>query len=195
MRLALMVAAAWGCAFLVGCGTASIVPVRSSPPGARIFVNGEDTGRVTPARINLQRYARDADQPMALAVHKDGHVATHSWPYPKRHVCSQLICSKRRQHHYPCHLRLERSGTGVRIDAFQSGWEVSLDDGPWTVPAGPTPFPDARGGGLTLPASPGRHRLRWRKHDPHVRKGWGSTDMEVTVPSDGYLQINLPLHP
>ncbi|MAG58057.1 MAG: hypothetical protein CMJ83_17360 [Planctomycetes bacterium] len=195
MRQAILTAATLAAAVaFTGCGTGSQISVTSSPPGARIYVQGVDTRKVTPARLDLERYARDADQPMPIMVKLDGHVSTRSWPYSPRHQCANWFCEHKHRHYLPCRLHLQESGTGIRIDIFQGGWEVRLDDGAWIVPSDPSPFGDAHSS-LTLEASPGVHRVRYRKHDLEVRHRYGQSDYEVTVPADGYLQLNLLRHP
>ena len=62
-------ASLWG-----ACGSTSekMVEVVSDPPGARIFVDGVDTGQVTPARMPLV-FGSDRSQRVFLQLMKDGH--------------------------------------------------------------------------------------------------------------------------
>src|SRR5262249_33936461 len=143
------VSTAWMLALLplAACGTASWVDVRSIPEGARIYVEGVDTHRVTPANIDLESYAPDPDAPMRVEVRLAGDVPTVSLAYPQRHQCSQLVCEKKQHHYLSCRLPLFESGGGVRVEIhYEYAYEVAFDDGPWTAVDGPSLWPEDSAG-------------------------------------------------
>jgi hypothetical protein len=180
---------------LAACSTASYVEVISAPPGARIFVEGVDTGEVTPAVIDLESYAPDPDRPMRIMVQRDGFVPTVSVPYPERHQCSQLVCEKKRRKHLPCHLALLPAGGGVRIEThYDDAMEVSLDQGPWLPVTGPSLWSE-HSAGLTVPLAPGPHELRYRPLRIEQRRSIGSDTWRITVPEVGYLALVLRWSP
>jgi hypothetical protein len=61
-------------ALAAACGTTNerIVEVVSNPPGARVFVDGVDTGQVTNARVPLV-FGDDRNQRVFLQLMLDGH--------------------------------------------------------------------------------------------------------------------------
>jgi len=101
---------------LAACGTATYVAIDSQPEGARIYVQGVDTGRTTPATIDLEAYAKDPDEPMPVMIEREGFVPTWMYPYPRRHQCGLPVCEKKVRHCLDQDLPLFRDGHGVRVE-------------------------------------------------------------------------------
>ncbi len=181
-------------ALFTACGTATHVPVVSYPEGARIFVDGVDTGQTTPATIDIERYAPDPDRPMTVEARLPGFVPTMSPPYEARHRCGQWVCPKKQRHQLPCHLPLLRSGSGIRIDTRRAGYEARIDEGPWQPIDGPAMRPEAAWG-VTLPAEPGVRTFGWRPRDPAVRRSFPEQARPLLVPAQGYVAIDFDLSP
>jgi hypothetical protein len=177
------------------CGTASYVEVISSPAGARIFVEGWDTGHLTPARIDLEDHAPDPDQPMRIEVRRAGFVPSVSVPYPARHRCGPLPCPKKQKTYLPCRLAMFETGGGVRIDThYDDAFEVSFDDGEW-LPVTDRSAWTEDSAGRTFDLPPGPHTLRYRPLLPERRRSVGSDTWTITVPEQGYLAIVLRWSP
>ena len=188
---------AWACTALLfaSCGTASYVEVISKPEGARIYVEGVDTRKVTPARIDLEDYAPDPDRPMSIEVRRAGFEPSVSVPYPARHQCSWLPCEHKRHEYLPCRLALFEAGGGVRIDThYDDAFEVSFDDGPW-LPVTEESLWSEDSAGRTFSLPPGKHTLRYRPLLPERRRSVGSDTWSITVPERGYLAFVLRWSP
>jgi hypothetical protein len=181
-------AAAW---LLAGCSTATYVDVTSQPPGARIFVQGADTGIDAPARIDLEDFAPDPDAPMPIEVRLPGHVPTRTLGYEPRHRCDQWICEHKRRTMIPAVLPLFPTGTGIRVDTTSTRAEVRLDSGVWLPVDDRGAYPTATRG-LTLPCAPGVHRFEWRELDERseaprrIRRG---SSYRLAVPDQGFVAI------
>lgn len=177
------------------CGTASYVEVVTEPAGARIYVEGVDTGKSTPATVDLERYAPDPDRPMRIEVRRAGFVPTVSVPYPARHQCWILPCEHKRQHYLPCRLGLFASGGGVRVDThYEDAFEVSFDGGDWLPVDGPALWSEDSAG-RTFRLSPGEHTMDYRPLRPERRRSVGSGTWRVTVPQTGYVAFVLRWSP
>ena len=182
-------------ALLASCGTASYVEVVSKPPGARIFVEGVDTRRVTPAVIDLEDYAPDPNRPMRIEIRREGFVPTVSVPYPERHQCWILPCEHKRRRHLPCRLALFPFGGGVRIDThYDDAMEVAFDSGPWLAVTDPSVWSEDSAG-RTFQLAPGQHVMKYRPLLPERRRSVGSDTWKITVPEVGYLALVLRWSP
>jgi hypothetical protein len=176
---------------LAACATASLVEVRSLPAGARIFVEGVDTNRVTPATIDLEAWAPDPDAPMRVEVRLEGYVPTVSAPYPRRHECGQIVCEHKQKHYLSCRLPLFAKGTGVRVEIhYEYAYQVAFDGGPWTAVDEPSLWPEDSAG-KTFELPPGRHVMRYRTTDPKVRISRPDGVKAVDVPERGYVAFSL----
>ncbi len=178
-------------AILASCGTASLVEVRSVPQGARIWVDGVDTHRDTPARIDLEDWSPDPDGPMRVEVRRAGYLPTTSVPYPPRHQCDQFVCEHKRRTHLSCRLALFETGGGVRVEIhYEYAYEVSFDGGPWMRVDAPSPWPEDSAG-QTFQLAPGRHEMRYRTVDPELRRSRPDGVRTLDVPERGYVALSL----
>lgn len=175
---------------LTSCRTATHAKIDSIPGGARLYVQGNDTGLVTPAELDVERFAFDPDLPMPIELRLAGHVSTWIPPYPRRHQCSQLVCSKKQRHSLPITVRMFEEGTGIRVDTTRPGYEVAVDDGPWLLADAPASIPGAAEG-VTLLVPPGEYELHWRYADVEKRRSHGPGTALVTVPAVGFIAVHL----
>jgi hypothetical protein len=174
------------------CGTASFVPVHSYPEGARIYVQGVDTGAVTPATIDLEDFARDPDHQMSVEVRMDGFVSTFAPPFPRRHRCDQWICEHKRRQYLPCHLPLFADGTGIRVDTRREGYEVSVNGGTWLPVDGPALHPESSFG-VTVPTVSGEVTFRWRPRDPSRWRGMPEQTAVLRIPPRSWVAVDFDL--
>lgn len=173
---------------LTGCSTATYARLESTPAGASVIVQGRDTGRVTPTKINLEVFAADPDEPMPVELRLDGYVPTHTYPYPRRHECGQFVCEHKRRGTLRRHLPLFKEGGGLRLDARRDDYEIRIDRGPW-IPVDGTPQQPGTVAGITVPLEPGVHELAWRR--PVATGRAPSRTIAITIPEHGYLALDL----
>ena len=175
-------------AALAGCGTATYASIDSTPPGARIYVQGIDTGHVTPARLDLEAYADDPDRPMQVELRMEGYVPTCTMPYPPRHRCQMPVCEHKRRGTSSRTLPLFERGSGLRVDTRTASYDIAIDERPWRAVDGAGEAPEAAAG-VTVPLSPGQHVLRWRRSDPSERRSKPGHAVSVEIPDRGYVAV------
>ena len=177
-------------ASLASCGTHTWATLDSTPEGARILVQGVNTGINTPAEVDLEAWAEDASRPMTVALRLDGYATSTTMPYPARHQCSEIFCPKKNRHTLSRTVPLFRRGTGLRIDARDAGFDVRIDNGPWIAVDDEALVPEAAAG-VTLRAEPGTHVLGWRRRDSEERRRMPSSDTDIVIPEGGWLCVHL----